>query len=492
MNAEKIQKDWVLRIEEMRRRYDKDTLHYNYPGIIFYMGQCWDWLTWQSKETFGSTEPFFLFYFQDGACHFEQPAYIGPGENIIAQIVKEGSKWATRSKKRYARNRKTLYDWMVEHPVLDGKSLTYYLDLLHQHHKIFLKSHIHAHGTIYLDKHITEKVLEAFQGSKRTKPEILALCVSDIKRDPTIHSNKLDSFWIWCKKNHIFLTKERFAQNLNNLKFRSRLQKCFDAGYFLNAGYGGVQLWTLKDEYELLLEHKPHKKSFVPKKPSFHITSKQRDWIRIAQQVSFLRDDRKTMQQRAFCYQAQILEKIAVIRGIPRNELEHLRINQLTKEVLESPILQSIIAQQKQGYLVFWTPEKGFFTSDGKKAQEMFIAISEAKTEMIEELHGQIAYPGKVKGIVRIVLNPRTQQNFHEGDILVTGMTSPDFVPLLGKAGGFVTELGGVTCHAAIIARELKKPCVIGTKTATKVFKDGDLVEVDADKGIVRKITKKG
>ena len=61
-------------------------------------------------------------------------------------------------------------------------------------------------------------------------------------------------------------------------------------------------------------------------------------------------------------------------------------------------------------------------------------------------------------------------------------------VPVMQLAAAFVTDEGGVTCHAAIISREMKKPCVIGTKHATKVFKDGDKVEVDANKGVVKKI----
>jgi len=65
-------------------------------------------------------------------------------------------------------------------------------------------------------------------------------------------------------------------------------------------------------------------------------------------------------------------------------------------------------------------------------------------------------------------------------------MTTPDFMPAMQKAAAFVTDEGGITCHAGIVARELKKPCVIGTKIATQVFKDGDLVEVDAGQGTVR------
>jgi len=70
-------------------------------------------------------------------------------------------------------------------------------------------------------------------------------------------------------------------------------------------------------------------------------------------------------------------------------------------------------------------------------------------------------------------------------------MTDPRYVFAMKKAGAIVTDEGGITCHAAIVARELKKPCIIGTKIATKVLKGGDLVEVDAERGIVRILEKK-
>jgi len=64
-------------------------------------------------------------------------------------------------------------------------------------------------------------------------------------------------------------------------------------------------------------------------------------------------------------------------------------------------------------------------------------------------------------------------------------MTQPEFLPAMKKASAIITDEGGLTCHAAIISRELGIPCIIGTKIATKVFKDGDIVEVDATRGIV-------
>ena len=70
----------------------------------------------------------------------------------------------------------------------------------------------------------------------------------------------------------------------------------------------------------------------------------------------------------------------------------------------------------------------------------------------------------------------------------MTGMTRPEYVPLMKMAAAIVTDEGGITCHAAIVSRELKKPCVIGTQVATKVFQDGDMLEVNANHGMVRRL----
>jgi len=112
--------------------------------------------------------------------------------------------------------------------------------------------------------------------------------------------------------------------------------------------------------------------------------------------------------------------------------------------------------------------------------------VTEIETEKTDNFKGQIACKGNVKGIVRVILDPHDDKGFQKGDILVTSMTRPEFVPIMKKAGGVITDEGGITCHAAIISRELNIPCIIGTKLATKILKDGMRVEVDADNGIVR------
>ncbi len=106
-------------------------------------------------------------------------------------------------------------------------------------------------------------------------------------------------------------------------------------------------------------------------------------------------------------------------------------------------------------------------------------------------IKGQVGSPGKIKGIVKIVMNlNKESEKFKDGDVLVTGMTRPEFIPIMKKAVAVVTDEGGITCHAAIVSRELGTPCVIGTKVATQVLNDGDLIEVDANKGIVKIIKK--
>jgi phosphoenolpyruvate synthase/pyruvate phosphate dikinase len=104
----------------------------------------------------------------------------------------------------------------------------------------------------------------------------------------------------------------------------------------------------------------------------------------------------------------------------------------------------------------------------------------------IQEIIGQTACPGKVSGKVKIVNVVEDMKKFKDGEILVSRSTNPSLILAMKKAAAFITDIGGLTCHAAIVSREMKKPCIIGTKIATKVLKDGDLVEVDANIGVVR------
>ncbi|MBP9551637.1 phosphoenolpyruvate synthase [Veillonella sp.] len=102
---------------------------------------------------------------------------------------------------------------------------------------------------------------------------------------------------------------------------------------------------------------------------------------------------------------------------------------------------------------------------------------------------GLPASPGNAAGKAHVIIDPSDIDDFKEGEILVTAMTAPDWVPAMKKAKAIVTDAGGMTCHASIVSRELGIPCIVGTKSrsqeATTSIKDGQMITVDATNGIV-------
>ena len=179
------------------------------------------------------------------------------------------------------------------------------------------------------------------------------------------------------------------------------------------------------------------------------------------------------------------------------------------------------IGQQKTGYaynLLMWlTPPEfikmmqGNFEPDlnaieqrracygmlqEKEVREVFVGsrVSELVNEFLEipqdtkTITGNVAYPGKLTGRVKIIFSPDEIGKVEKGDILVANETTPDFLPALSRAAGIITDLGGISSHAAIISREFKIPCIVGTKIATRVLKDNDLVELDANRGAIKKV----
>ena len=100
-------------------------------------------------------------------------------------------------------------------------------------------------------------------------------------------------------------------------------------------------------------------------------------------------------------------------------------------------------------------------------------------------LRGLGGAPGSASGAARVLTSLADAANLNDGDVLVTHMTSPDWLPLLRRAAAVVTDSGGMTCHAAIVSRELGIPCVVGTGEATRKLRDGEIVTVDATRGVV-------
>ncbi len=145
--------------------------------------------------------------------------------------------------------------------------------------------------------------------------------------------------------------------------------------------------------------------------------------------------------------------------------------------------------KRKEGCLIVFKKDefKVFYDNTAISMVEKIINIED---QDIKEIKGTVASSGMAIGKVRIVINEKDVVLFQKDEILVSTMTRPDHILALKKAKAIVTNEGGITCHAAIVSRELGIPCIIGTKIATKVLHDGQMVEVNANKGIV-KILKK-
>ncbi len=129
---------------------------------------------------------------------------------------------------------------------------------------------------------------------------------------------------------------------------------------------------------------------------------------------------------------------------------------------------------------------------EGKEGKKVFeeMEIIQEDISNVKSLQGDCASPGRVRGNVAIINVPEDMKKMEDGKVLVSIATTPDLVPAIKKSSSIVTDIGGITCHAAIVSRELGIPCVIGTKFATKILRDGDLVDVDASHGKINIIKK--
>jgi phosphoenolpyruvate synthase/pyruvate phosphate dikinase len=132
-----------------------------------------------------------------------------------------------------------------------------------------------------------------------------------------------------------------------------------------------------------------------------------------------------------------------------------------------------------------------FIHSDGKFKlyENALLEINNEKIDSENEIKGKGTFPSYYKGKVKLIHKKEDIENLEEGEVIVLQMTTTDLISdAIKKAGAIITDEGGITCHAAIISREFNIPALIGTRIATKVLKDGDIVEIDTKKGVVKKV----
>ena len=219
-----------------------------------------------------------------------------------------------------------------------------------------------------------------------------------------------------------------------------------------------------------------------------------KDIMKIAKRLSYSiwwQDARKEQIFTSNHYIDLFLRQISWRKKVRFLDLKYYSGDDLAKLMKDGKkVNTSIINQRKRKCLFHYHKRSLVFETGEKIMKKVNPFLKKEVNKDTDSIKGMVVSFGKksVKGKVRILLTPRNVNKMKKGEILVAPMTSPDFVVAMRKAAAVITDEGGMTSHAAIVSRELGIPCIVGAKIATKSLKNGMLIEVDTDKGIVRKI----
>ena len=189
---------------------------------------------------------------------------------------------------------------------------------------------------------------------------------------------------------------------------------------------------------------------------------------------------------------SKLLDKIAKIKKCDREDLRHLTLKELEDFIKKGIFQKNEIRFRKNFPYIYFRDRVIHKNHIGRFLGKFGCRLgSEERITNFSEVKGSVANKGNARGTARIITNRGQLKKFQDKDVIVAHMTSPWYLPILRKASAIVTDEGGVTCHAAIISREFDVPCIVGCRIATRVLEDGDLVEVDANNGVVRKLNGK-
>jgi phosphohistidine swiveling domain-containing protein len=212
--------------------------------------------------------------------------------------------------------------------------------------------------------------------------------------------------------------------------------------------------------------------------------------INLAGKVVWAKPRRKDYQSKTYYHLEKLQREIAERLSLTLKEVRHMPLEDIEKALNGEEINKTKIQETINCHAVVPDGNK-IKILYGKEAEYFYNTYVKKENKEIEQtdiIKGACACKGKARGIVKVINKKEDMQKMNEGDILVSSATTPSIIAAMRKAAAFITDEGGLTCHAAIVSRELNTPCVVGTKIATRLLKDGDFVEVDAENGLVKKL----
>jgi phosphoenolpyruvate synthase/pyruvate phosphate dikinase/DNA-binding Xre family transcriptional regulator len=208
------------------------------------------------------------------------------------------------------------------------------------------------------------------------------------------------------------------------------------------------------------------------------------------------REHRKKINLMALFMMFNILEIVKEKTGVSDRLLKQLlpgELDNLLKGLVSLDVLE---ARLKKGFLIQVRDNdyKTFIAEEAQAiADDLNQQVSNAKVEPWAQniTSGQAASQGFARGVVCVFVDGKSVEKFIDGNIIVADVATPEMMPYVKKAAAIITRVGGIDSHAAIVARELEIPCIVGVEMATKLIHDGDLIEVRANHGSIRILERK-
>jgi phosphohistidine swiveling domain-containing protein len=283
-------------------------------------------------------------------------------------------------------------------------------------------------------------------------------------------------------RSFMFLSERaliRIKREKNPIRRQRLLQKYTNKFFYLRASYGQAPLVNQKfisQQLRLSSNQARSKKTFPTK---IDLTSEEKRTLELLKISEAIRDKRKQVNQIGSYLMFRFLEEVASRRGIATELATRTFWFEYRDLIFKTAEILPILKKRKQADMIFVTSQSFYLDYSALRERTTPIAVA-------REIKGTPAAGGIYRGRVRKIFVSQDFIKFKSGEILVTAMTRPEFLLIMKKAGAIITDEGSLTSHAAIIARELKKPCIVGTRNATRLLKDGDLVEINADQGIVK------
>lgn len=210
----------------------------------------------------------------------------------------------------------------------------------------------------------------------------------------------------------------------------------------------------------------------------------------IACDIIWLKDYRKYCLWHGHYVLDLLTKEIAKRVHISHKQANHLLVEEVKKALFDGEVDENLINERIKYTLIYCTEEENkYYYGDEARKIRVKLEVEDIEVDLLQGFRGTCACPGEVEGRVKIVNSVTDIDKVKAGDIMLAHTTYPSMLPAMKRAGAIVSEDGGITCHAAIVSREFRIPCVVGVKKITEILKDGDRVFVDATEGVVKKIS---